>query len=1060
MRVLLGRFEVREALFLASPALDERLHVWENDPESEDGLRLEAALVKYLYRMASRCTPFGLFAGNSVGSLGAATVLELQGAAAAVRQTRLDMEYLETLVHRLASDPRTRPLLPFTVNSSLYEVAGRMRYAEARSTGDPSGATGRRAYFLVDVEPHDHLRRILERAHQPASLDTLAKAAVDDDVSFDEARAFVEELVAAGILVPDLGPNVTGPDATGDLVVRLMAIEAAPGDEALRHVTRALARISTQLATMDEDGPGIAPVRYRRLAAEAAALAPVELARFVQLDLVNPARQVTVARRILDDLDAGVRLLLDLFAQGQASPLAEFRRAFEERYGETDVPLAEALDEEFGIGFQTSRNPGAEAAPLLAGLPFPPLLEEERVVWGARHRYLEWKVAETIAAGRDELVLGPDDVARLRRDPSPRLADAYHIHATLLADDGSAGGPRVVLESAGGPSGVRFLGRFCHADLELERRVTEHIRAEEALDPDVRYFEVVHLPEGRIGNILARPVFRELELEYLGASGAPRDRVLHIDDLVVGIRRDRIVLLSRRLGCEVRPRITSAHNVAWRSLGIYRFLAALQAEGCIEGVIWTWGPLGSQPRLPRIRLGAVVLVRAQWNVPRSEIRSLTAHAGHAGFVATQAWRERRSLPRWIGLIDQDNVLTVDLEHPLSVAAFLHELRGREEAVLQEVFPGARTDVVTAPEGRFVNEVLLPVVRPRRNRPEPHRGAGDATRPAAAATTAHAPRPDGVTQAASSVPAIRELPAAGRIFPPGSSWLTVKLYAGPSGLDEVLTELAAPIASWAQEQEITDRWFFLRYADPDWHLRIRYHGDPKRLLAELLPRLTAAAAPYLDDRRIHRIQLDTYTRETVRYGGPAAIESAEAVFHADSVLVANYLAALQDDAGEADRWRFAFLACDQLLGDLGFGLTAKRILAGRLAALFAEEFETDAALRKALRDRYRTERAALTASVQDARSAGLLRHRSAAIAAPCRRLRELADANALTEPIEEIAGSLLHMHANRIFREASRAQEMVIYRFLEKTYASLEARHVSPPAAPGRPAGLPPREEDA
>jgi hypothetical protein len=46
---------------------------------------------------------------------------------------------------------------------------------------------------------------------------------------------------------------------------------------------------------------------------------------------------------------------------------------------------------------------------------------------------------------------------------------------------------------------------------------------------------------------------------------------------------------------------------------------------------------------------------------------------------------------------------------------------------------------------------------------------------------------------------------------------------------------------------------------------------------------------------------------------------------------------------------------------------------------------------------------------------------------------------LTVPIEEIAASLLHMHANRALRSANRAHEMILYRFLEKAYASQLAR---------------------
>src|SRR5712691_11535538 len=62
---LLGRSLIRDALFIASPDLDESLEVWVRDPDSERGQRIERAVVRYFARMAGRPTPFGLFAGGS-----------------------------------------------------------------------------------------------------------------------------------------------------------------------------------------------------------------------------------------------------------------------------------------------------------------------------------------------------------------------------------------------------------------------------------------------------------------------------------------------------------------------------------------------------------------------------------------------------------------------------------------------------------------------------------------------------------------------------------------------------------------------------------------------------------------------------------------------------------------------------------------------------------------------------------------------------------------------------------------------------------------------------------
>ena len=71
-------------------------------------------------------------------------------------------------------------------------------------------------------------------------------------------------------------------------------------------------------------------------------------------------------------------------------------------------------------------------------------------------------------------------------------------------------------------------------------------------------------------------------------------------------------------------------------------------------------------------------------------------------------------------------------------------------------------------------------------------------------------------------------------PPGSDWLYVKLYGPAAGEDALLTGPVRDLAGRCSTTGDADGWFFLRYADPEPHLRLRLHGEPDRLLAGALP----------------------------------------------------------------------------------------------------------------------------------------------------------------------------------------------------------------------------------
>jgi thiopeptide-type bacteriocin biosynthesis protein len=286
-----------------------------------------------------------------------------------------------------------------------------------------------------------------------------------------------------------------------------------------------------------------------------------------------------------------------------------------------------------------------------------------------------------------------------------------------------------------------------------------------------------------------------------------------------------------------------------------------------------------------------------------------------------------------------------------------------------------------------------------------------------------------------------------VCPPGSNWLTVKLYAGPALLDRVLMDVVAPVVRDATASGAARQWFYLRFADPEWHLRVRFEGDSARLLGEVLPAVHRASEALRRGSRLYRTVLEPYVREVRRYGGEEALLACEEIFHRDSSAALEFLAGATGDDGLDARWRFAFLGMDLLLVDLGFEDAFRHGILMYVVGQFRAVFRADAALRKGLGQRARAERRALEdlllergeTAARLAEGLRVLHERSRAIAQPCGTLRRIAAEGRLESPIDEIAGSLLHMHANRILRSAPRPQELVLYTLLENAYDARLAR---------------------
>jgi thiopeptide-type bacteriocin biosynthesis protein len=984
---------VREALFLASPDLEEGLDPWLRGSLDEGRkARTDRSVVRYLSRMGSRPTPFGLFATCSLGSWGGASRLTLGPSGGNRRRTRLDMGYLTGLVEVLERDHRLRECLRYQPNTSLHAFAGRYHYAESRV-----GAREGLVYDQVAVEASPALGKVLALAGPGATLQELAQSLVGEEANLEEASSFIHSLIDNQVLVSNLAPSLTGPDPMETLLGHLARNpETAPLESVLKQVSRTL-------RAMDDRGSA-SPQEYRDLARGLEAIsAPLSLHQLFQVDVSRPSPEATLGPRARRCLEEGVDLLRRLCPPRPEDPLARFRAAFRDRYESRFVPLLEVLDRETGIGFQHPGREPRDPSPLLQGLRFP-LGEPEPRPFTSRDAHLLRRL--TALGNWFEWQLTDEDLDILSHpDPVP-LPDSFALVATLAAPSSEAldaGDLRVLLEGCTGPSGGRLLGRFCHLDPRLARELKDHLAAEEALRPETIFAEVVHLPEGRMGNVLRRPPLRAHEIPWLGAGSAGEEGRIPPQDLLVGLAGERVVLYSRRLGREVAPRLASAHNYG-RGLELYRFLGALQDQ---DGGTWSWrwGRLETMPFLPRVRRGPHVLSRAQWRLEAKDVQEVLDVQGAERYRRFQALRESRWLPRLVVLADGDNELLVDLENPLWVDTLLHLVARRPFFRLVEFFPGPDQTVAAGPEGRFCHQLVVPFQRVQsRRRPTP-------------LPTLHPAAPP---------------------HPPGSSWLYLKLYLGTSTADRFLLQALAPFLQ--ETRGLWDRWFFLRYRDPDHHLRLRFHGDPSAM-GDLLARIHTLLDPLLASGWFWKCQMDTYRPETDRYGGPPGLALAEEVFWRDSESALDLLGVSQGDPGAGLRWRLGLLATEALLEDLGLDLSSRIQTLAQALEGFAREWP---GLEHQLGVRFRPVRRELeTLLASPGQLEGplddLLERRRAALAGPLSALREAQARGEVSAGLPSLALSFTHMHLNRLFRDSQREQEYVIYDHLRRLLESRRAR---------------------
>ena len=452
-----------------------------------------------------------------------------------------------------------------------------------------------------------------------------------------------------------------------------------------------------------------------------------------------------------------------------------------------------------------------------------------------------------------------------------------------------------------------------------------------------------------------------------------------------------------------------------KGVDLHFFLGALQSQGVDAVAAWDWGPLENARFLPRVSFGKIVLHRARWRLDAPDLKALAEARGLDRFLVGRALRASLRMPRFMKLLNGDNELTVDWENPLLVDAFVAIAGKSNFCALAEMFPTPSELVCEGAGGRYAHEMVVSFVR---REPLPI-----------------APSRHKVTRSRSS-------------FLPGGACLFLKLYGGRVSLESALARTLAPVIREAVDQGSCERWFFLRYADPHVHFRLRFFGARDALHERLLPRLHEAAEELRGAGQLWKTQLDTYVPETVRYGGPVGLEISEQLFHLESAAVLEILELLGGDEGESARWHVALRGVDSLLDDLGLPWDDKRALIQRMRDSFGREFSADTTpLKHELGAKFRTHRATIE-RVLDASSdeeselapfldvlGDLSRRREPVVVT----LREQSAKGALTREISALAESYVHMFLNRLLRLPSRPQELAVYDFLVRAYASRAAR---------------------
>ena len=274
----------------------------------------------------------------------------------------------------------------------------------------------------------------------------------------------------------------------------------------------------------------------------------------------------------------------------------------------------------------------------------------------------------------------------------------------------------------------------------------------------------------------------------------------------------------------------------------------------------------------------------------------------------------------------------------------------------------------------------------------------------------------------------------RYFIPGDQWLYYKLYTGNMSADKILLQNLQALIEKLFQEKIIDQWFFIRYNDPEFHLRIRFHLiDNQQEINNVIRQMFENLKDLVNQKIIWKVQIDTYKRELERYQ-LSRYEKTEAIFTADSFMFLELLPYIFGSEQATQRWLIALKKIDGFL-DIVFNkkLDAKLNFIKTMADNFAGEFKMDKTLRKQINEKFKANFETIHSLLNNQFDPPEILQ---IIDKYHRQIAKILQDEQLNH---QTTGGFVHMMMNRMFPSENRKQELVIYQFLFLYYRRLMAQ---------------------
>lgn len=894
---ILTNKEFLAALYIASPELTSALKRIQsgNIPKQSEVNHIVYSIEKYFNRATTRTTPFGLFTGVGIGSFGTHTELMFDANTCYHQHCRADMQWLMLVVKEIEIDKISVYNLKYRVNDSCYIAGNRIMNphfaVKERNEDQP--------YTNISLKYTIPLQIIIDSFRNQYFCFQDAKKSIIEkypNISDEKLTTFIIQLIDNEILLSELRPPLYNCDPL-KYILSILDLRnfKAPYREKLSEVFSLISDINSTSSSRCE-------MEYDNCISLMQEIKKYSN-KYLQVDLGQSYEQNMLCKPVKDEIERIVSLIITITRNYVVNPfLDEYRKKFIAQYGYyKEVPIMQLLDQTIGLG-----TPFDIKGDKLRGL--------SETFEKSLTKLLQDKLH--LSSNATEIILTEDDLlALVKVKEENKLFPASVEFAFYLSAKSKTNIDRgifniIVSPMIGANEALKSLGRFSHYlskeqqinFLEVQSsKVTLHSNRGQML---VEGHEVPQF--NRLGNLCQNISNQPYHLS-VGTNNHTDDYSVTLDDIYIGLDPETQEFYIKSLAYNKKIKISNLNMINMRNYSnAFRFLSEI-SDGVSNAIFYFFNCLsdfGGTCR-PRIVLGKTILTTACW---RLSYESIDMNSVTQFCEAFNVWLTYWNVPQFVFWGESDRRLYIDI-----TSAYYQEkvydylLNHHNEIEFSEGFGDMETLWVTDHGGnKYLPEYVVPLIGTRQFCNEK-------------VLINRCPQIETVSDISSNEKKTTIDAECRNLLPGQQNWWYYKLYLKHIHVLDLISEINNFCNELIRKQVI-DKYFFIRYSDPDFHIRLRMHVIDGLYYSIFIPEMVKWLQYLSNQQLINKSAIDTYVREIERYGGEYCIECAEHCFFYDSTVIVKVFDFFKlQETSTIDRNLFAVHIICRMFRTFGLGI---------------------------------------------------------------------------------------------------------------------------------------------